>query len=110
MFFIKGGYYVFNLLEVYAAGVSLLTTVFFEGNFKLYTATEELYSFKKLPFVFVKSRDVLNKMLRMFWKKKKKKIYKRVSVKTWDIFPITFLNIEISLFYLGKPQKKEFLH
>ena len=46
MFFIKGGYYVFNLLEVYAAGVSLLTTVFFEGNFKLYTATEELYSCK----------------------------------------------------------------
>jgi len=26
-----GGYYVFNLLEVYAAGVSLLTTVFFEA-------------------------------------------------------------------------------
>jgi len=25
-----GGYYVFNLLEVYAAGISLLTTVFFE--------------------------------------------------------------------------------
>ncbi|XP_023333623.1 sodium-dependent dopamine transporter isoform X2 [Eurytemora carolleeae] len=26
-----GGYYVFNLLEVYAAGLSLLTTVFFEA-------------------------------------------------------------------------------
>jgi len=26
-----GGYYVFNLLEIYAAGLSLLTTVFFEG-------------------------------------------------------------------------------